>query len=63
MRTHGRPAHYAWLVNTNEVRAVRRRGNMNDGTNDGPRYMNANNAVSNGNWNYGGELLSQPVPA
>ena len=49
-------AYYAWLVNTNVVRAVRRRGNVNDGANDGPRYMNANDAVSNGNWNYGGEL-------
>lgn len=42
------------LVNSNVVRAVRRRGNVNNGANAGPRYFNANNAVSNANWNYGG---------
>ena len=51
------------LVNSHEVRAVRRRGNLNNGANNGPRYFNANNAPSNGNWNYGGGLYPQPVPA
>lgn len=41
------------LVNSNAVRAVRRRGNVTNGRNAGPRYVNANNAPSNGNWNYG----------
>ena len=45
------------LVNSNAVRAVRRRGNVNNGRNYGPRYVNANNAPSNGNWNYGSGLL------
>ena len=44
---------HANLVNSNVVRAVRRRGNVNDGRNYGPRYVNANNATSNANWNYG----------
>ena len=44
---------HANLVNSNVVRAVRRRGNVNDGRNYGPRYVNANNAPSNANWNYG----------
>ena len=42
------------LVNSNVVRAVRRRGNLNNGANYGPCYVNANNAPSNSNWNYGG---------
>ena len=46
----------AYLVNSNAVRAVRRRGNVNNGANYGPRYVNANNAPSNGNWNYGAAL-------
>ena len=41
------------LVNSHVVRAVRRRGNLNNGANYGPRYVNANNAPSNANWNYG----------
>lgn len=45
------------LVNSNVVRAVRRRGNLNNGANYGPRYVNANNAPSNANWNYGAGLL------
>lgn len=44
---------HANLVNSNVVRAVRRRGNVNNGANAGPRYVNANNATSNANWNYG----------
>ena len=44
------------LVNSNAVRAVRRRGNLNNGAYYGPRYVNANNAPSNANWNYGGAL-------
>ena len=47
---------HANLVNSNVVRAVRRRGNLNNGANYGPRYVNANNAVSNANWNYGSSL-------
>ena len=46
-------ASHANLVNSNVVRAVRRRGNLNNGANYGPRYVEANNAPSNGNWNYG----------
>ena len=49
------------LVNSNEVRAVRRGGNVNNGANAGPCYFNANNAVSNANWNYGAALY--PLPA
>lgn len=44
----------AYLVNSNVVRSVRRGGHLNNGSNDGLRYVNANNAPSNGNWNYGG---------
>jgi len=40
--------------------AVRLGGNVNNGSNDGLLYFNANNAPANGNWNYGGEIfLSQ----
>ena len=53
-RSAGLVPHYANLVNTNAVRSVRRGGNLNNGTNAGPCYMNANNAPSNANWNYGG---------
>ena len=45
------------LVNSNAVRAVRRRGNLNNGAYYGPRYVNANNAPSNANWNYGAGLM------
>ena len=57
-------ADYANLVYSSVVRAVRRRGNFNDGRNYGPRYVNANNAPSNGNWNYGSGHLSifQSIP-
>lgn len=52
------------LVNSNVVRAVRRGGNVNNGANAGPRYVNANNAPSNGNWNYGGGLtLIRSIPS
>ena len=47
---------YANLVNTPVVRSVRRGGNLNNGGNAGLRYVNANNAPSNGSWNYGGGL-------
>jgi hypothetical protein len=50
------------LVNSNEVRAVRRGGNVNDGANDGPCYFNANNAPANANWNYGAALYPYPAP-
>lgn len=53
----------AYLVNSNVVRAVRRRGNLNNGAYYGPRYVNANNAPSNANWNYGGALTPYPVNA
>lgn len=36
---------------------MRRRGNLNNGANYGPRYVNANNAPSNANWNYGAALI------
>ena len=36
---------------------MRRGGNINDGANYGPSYVNANNAPSNGNANYGGGLF------
>ena len=52
---------HANLVNSNSVRAVRRRGNLNNGANYGPRNFNANNAPSNANWNYGGGLNPYPV--
>ena len=51
------------LVNSNEVRAVRRGGNVNNGANAGPCYFNANNAVSNANWNYGAALSLTQHPA
>ena len=51
------------LVNSNEVRCVRRGGNVNDGANDGPLYFNANNAPSNANWNYGSALNLFQRPA
>ena len=46
------------LVNSNAVRCVRRRGNLNNGANDGFRYFNANNAPSTANWNYGAQLFT-----
>ena len=51
------------LANSNEVRAVRRGGNVNNGANAGPCYFNANNAPSNANWNYGATLTSSSIPA
>lgn len=44
------------LVSSNAVRSVRRRGNLSNGANGGARYVNANNAPSNANANYGGGL-------
>ena len=35
---------------------VIRGGNLNNGGNDGPFYLNLNNAFSNSNWNYGSRL-------
>lgn len=43
--------------------AVRRGGNLNNGANAGLLYFNANNAPSNANWNYGGEISHNPVRA
>ena len=50
----------AYLVNDNVVRSVRRRGNVNNGANDGLRYFNAINAPSNANWNYGAGHYPSP---
>lgn len=50
------------LVNSNEVRCVRRGGNVNNGANAGPCYFNANDNVSNANWNYGAALYPPPAP-
>ena len=47
----------AYLVNSNVLRAVRVGGNWNNGSNDGFSNVNANNAPSNGNANYGGGIL------
>lgn len=47
------------LVNSNVSRAVRLGGNLNNGANDGLSIFNGNNAVSNGNSNYGGALYIQ----
>ena len=38
------------------LRSVRFGGNVNNGSNYGVLYFNANNPVSNANWNYGGGL-------
>jgi len=48
---------YAYLVNSNVVRAVRRRGYLNSGATYGPRYVIAYNAVSYAFWSYGGALF------
>ena len=48
----------AYLVNSNLVRSVRFGGNWNNGAYDGFSYANANNAPSNGNANYGGDLYT-----
>ena len=39
------------------LRSPRVGGNPNNGGNDGPFYWNANNAPTNGNWNYVGRLI------
>lgn len=48
---------YAYLVSSNAVRAVRRRGNLNNGANGGACYVNGNNAPANANTNFGGGLF------
>ncbi len=49
-------------MNSNVVRSVRLGGNWNNGANYGFSYVNANNAPSNANANYGGDLfISYPV--
>lgn len=53
----------AYLVNSNVVRCVRRRGYPYNGANVGLCYFNANYAPSNAEWNYGGELYPCPAPA
>lgn len=50
-------ADYAHLVSTHVVRAVRRRGHVNDGVTSGPRFVFANSAPSNGYWNSGATLF------
>lgn len=47
---------YAYLVNSPEVRAVRRGGYVNSGAYAGPCYFYANNAPSNAAWHYGAAL-------
>ena len=54
---------YASLVHSNLVRSVRFGGNWNNGSNDGFSYANANNAPSNANANYGGDLYILSVEA
>ena len=49
---------YAYLVISTLVRSVRFGGNWNNGAYDGFSYANANNAPSNGNANYGGDLYT-----
>jgi len=49
----------AYLVNSNVVRACRVGGNWNNGANDGFSNLNGNNAPSNANANYGGDLYYQ----
>ena len=49
-------ADYASLVNSNVVRAVRRRGAFNVGRNYGPRSVSAYIAPSLGSWSYGSGL-------
>ena len=48
---------YAYLVYTPEVRAVRRRGYVYDGSRVGPRFFHAYHAPSAASWYYGGELF------
>lgn len=50
----------AYLVNSNVVRSMRRGGNESNGRNAGVSAVNANNAPSNGNSNYGGGLDPGP---
>lgn len=47
---------YANLVNSSEVRAVRRGGNVYYGANAGPCHFLASTAVSNAYWRYGAAL-------
>ena len=47
---------YANLVNSTEVRAVRRGGYVNYGATAGPCYFNAHNAVSSAHWSFGATL-------
>lgn len=47
------------LVSSNAVRSVRWRGNLNNGSNDGLRYCNANYAPSNAEWNCAGEIFKE----
>ena len=47
---------YAYLVYSNVVRAVRRRGNVAYGATAGPRYVSAYNAPSHAYWAYGSGL-------
>ncbi len=34
------------------MRVVMHGGNLNNGSNDGPFYLNLNNTLANANWNY-----------
>ena len=53
----------AYLVDSNVVRCVRRRGSLNNGSPDGLCYFHAHYAPSNAEWHYGGELYPCPAPA
>lgn len=47
---------YAYLVNSSEVRCVRRGGTVLDGATDGPLSFQANLAPSNASWSFGSAL-------
>ena len=47
---------YASLVNSSEVRAVRRGGHVADGAIGGPCYFNASNAPASASWHFGAAL-------
>jgi len=55
--------HPANLVNSNEVRAVRRGGNVNNGAYAGPCFFSANDNVSSAVWYYGAALSLTQHPA
>lgn len=53
----GRSGQYRFpLAEVAPANLVIRGGNLNNGANDGPFYLNLNNGFSNSNWNYGSRL-------